>query len=172
VLDRHVLGSLEGGDCREEAELVGSVAEVEDQGGVGGDPEVDLAPVRVDGRHGEELVEELPHLAVVRIGENLALDAPQQLAADVVEVGQAGLCPVGVEGEPGEVELEGFDGRGRQRLGRRGEPEDGGEQRRGTAVQVPHPVGPVHHDEWVRLVVGLQQLQRLGHGGSSPSDSS
>ena len=67
--------------------------------------EVHLAPLGIDGRHGLQLVEQLAHLAIVGIGQHLALDAPEQLAADLVEVGEVGLRAVRVEGEPGKVHV-------------------------------------------------------------------
>ena len=61
-------------------------AEVQDQGGVGRDRQVHLAPVGVDRREGEQLLEQVAHLAVVGVGEDLSLQAPQQLRSDIVEV--------------------------------------------------------------------------------------
>ena len=79
-------------------------AEVQDQRRVRGHREVDVTPVGVDRRHREQLVEQILHLAVVGIGEDLALDAPQQLAADLVEVGEVRLRSDRVERQPGEVQ--------------------------------------------------------------------
>ena len=52
----------------------------------------------------QQLLEQGAQPAVVGVGQHLALDAPQQLAADVVEVHQVRLRPGGVEGEAGKVE--------------------------------------------------------------------
>ena len=104
VLDRGVLRGLERHHHRDEPEVDVAEAQVHHDGGFGRDRQVDVAPVAVDRRHGQDVVEDTAQRTVVGFGQHLALDPPQQLTSHLGDVDEVGVGAGRVEGEPRQVE--------------------------------------------------------------------